>query len=292
LDLICERSSFVPQTNYQKSSCYAKDLGGCSTKLNKEHSFSHAALKTLAGKGKTVRVSTTGGVLGKLQGTNSIASKILCETHNSFLSPFDVAGTKLFDTLYAYSQLDWGYQNDSIERSELVDGDLVERWMAKMALGLAFGSRGGAVKVPNLDVWLKYVFLGEPMPAGSGLYAWMPNSLPKDWRTNQSHAAGISLIGEGEHLALVFATRIGTLLFQMEGPLPPSDGVIYRPKDLTYLSPNGQASRSIFLPWRDSLPHQSFRVQRYGHQLIETDDATGETQSNNLYVHPDFRLGI
>ena len=224
-----------------------------------------------------MRVSTTVDHLGKPQGTNSIASKILCETHNSFLSPFDVAGTKLFDALYEYSQLDWGYQNDAIERSELVDGDLVEKWMAKMALGLAFGSRGGVVKVPNLNVWLNYVFLDKPIPADSGLYAWIPNFLPKDWRANQSHAAGISLIGGGENLALNFSTRTGTLLFIMQGPPPPQEAVIYRPKDLTYLSPNGQTTRSISLSWRDSLPHQSFRLQRLGHHLVETEDTTGET---------------
>lgn len=105
--------------------CWAKDLGDCAGKISGEHIISKAVLKAdrifipdckLAGSEKAV-------------GVNSLTRRILCEHHNSALSPVDQAGGLIMSVLE-----DEDRQLDEV----VIDGLMFERWLLKTAINSTF----------------------------------------------------------------------------------------------------------------------------------------------------------
>lgn len=77
--------------------------------------------------------------------TNSLTSKLLCDRHNSALSPLDDEAGNFFRTL---QEIKNDLTENSISRRKelyLFSGEMIELWMLKVAcgLGLSFASRNG-----------------------------------------------------------------------------------------------------------------------------------------------------
>jgi hypothetical protein len=89
----------LPATGYAQSACYAAPLCDCRGKITREHPFSETLLERLDRNGG-LRV---GGFRGfsagqeKILRPNALASKILCERHNSALSSLDSNAVRLFN---------------------------------------------------------------------------------------------------------------------------------------------------------------------------------------------------
>lgn len=97
----------------------------------------------------------------------SLTAKVLCEYHNSFLSPLDVMVGKSFENLILLQSP----QSDFLH----IWGPSLEQWMLKVLIGLV---SAGQVKVGEKTLqdddvekgWLRALFGISPLPNGQGVY--------------------------------------------------------------------------------------------------------------------------
>ena len=116
--------------------CYAKELGGCSSKLTLEHYLSHAIQKVLAGPEGMIKIRA--GTEERTVPAKTLGCKVLCEAHNNALSPLDDVGLRFFTALRMLGpSLEGGAAADLTLFG--VNGLDVERWMLKLLIGAATG---------------------------------------------------------------------------------------------------------------------------------------------------------
>ena len=99
---------------------------------------------------------------------NSLASKVLCERHNSSLAPLDAIAVRLFAALD-----EQGVSGSELSQLYLFSGDDVERWLLKILCGISC-SHGLTLDTPaDLSIpeyWLDILFAGAEFPVDQGLY--------------------------------------------------------------------------------------------------------------------------
>lgn len=122
--------------------CFLQGYGTCGKRLSREHYISEAVLKQLA-SGKTVAL---GGLPWQPErtlqsiGIGALQARILCEGHNSALSPLDEEAGRLLRTLDAIDK-----SHREVAPLSSFDGQRVERWLLKIICGLVAGQGlGGA----------------------------------------------------------------------------------------------------------------------------------------------------
>jgi hypothetical protein len=103
-----------------------------------------------------------------------LTAKILCEGHNSALSPFDTEIVKFFKALERLVQSD--HDGGPIARNDYITGDLVERWMLKTLINGLFSGNFPAPFVESFagqlppNEWLQMIYCNAAFPPGQGLY--------------------------------------------------------------------------------------------------------------------------
>lgn len=157
--------------------CWAVSIGGCGGKTSREHVIS-----------KSLFVSPEVTVEGlhwckdqpKTVGIESLTARILCQEHNSQLSPLDSAAGAAFDALRRQTKLANERQKLSpkallrVERFN-IDAKLLERWLLKTLLNLTYCSDyligvGGTEKgVPSSDL-VQICYGLQPFPGDAGMY--------------------------------------------------------------------------------------------------------------------------
>lgn len=177
--------------------CWAKELGGCSHKLSKEHIISDAAV------GDVVLFVTTDGSQQTI-GAGSLTISTLCTNHNSALSQLDKEGAKLINAVRAYrstplDRLVLSPGSQAEYRVE-IDGHLLERWAIKTFLnvtaassGLAKGSLRPLIAIHGGHV-RDYVFGHSRDCKDAGLYLLNPVASPAgaDRHSKQLRVASMS----------------------------------------------------------------------------------------------------
>ena len=141
--------------------CWANSLGDCAGSMSMEHIFS----KAIARKGSKTEMAVKGmaNMPDQLIGFDWPKARILCERHNSRLSPLDSEARKLAEGLHQFV--------DRTRHTTVhLSGLLLERWALKtvinhMAAGLAHANKW----LPNQDL-VRNAFGLEPLPHGCGLY--------------------------------------------------------------------------------------------------------------------------
>jgi hypothetical protein len=98
-------------------------------------------------------------------GIDALTSKILCNHHNSQLSPLDKAGREFLSTLKSIFDEAFGNKNFAHEVFS-IDGDKLELWLLKILCGVFVVSR--TVEVP--EKWVEILFQREPFAEGSGMH--------------------------------------------------------------------------------------------------------------------------
>lgn len=96
----------------------------------------------------------------------SLQSKILCEAHNSSLSPLDSVAVNLFQTLYAIDK-----DRSKLPTLSTFEGLYVERWFLKVLCGITSGNGFSSSTVP--EQWKK-ILIGDTWPENWGLYVFPP----------------------------------------------------------------------------------------------------------------------
>jgi hypothetical protein len=126
----------IQNSNSAHPKCYLSPMGGCSDKITKEHFISRNILEKL--DPKTVRIQNAGHMFGGKDditiGHDSFSAKVLCDYHNSLLSPLDDVAGKMF--LDAESIVELFVKNMNINRLYIASGTDLERWMVKVYCGL------------------------------------------------------------------------------------------------------------------------------------------------------------
>lgn len=129
-------------SGYAHAKCYLSYTNGCSTKITGEHYISHNLLNKIEKQNKTIDVIGLSW-LPKDQfssiGKKNLVSNVLCDQHNSDLSPLDSA---IGDLVGAIGSIDAEYQNESpVGANYIVDGSHLERWVLKTILGLVMSGQ-------------------------------------------------------------------------------------------------------------------------------------------------------
>src|SRR5919197_3828938 len=158
---------------YANPKCYARELGDCSQQISREHYISKALIARMESIGIAGFGFQEPGTI-KTVGLQSVVSKILCQKHNSDLSPLDHEAGDLFAALRRFD----ADLHEDVERPEqehvLLSGALLERWLLKVLAGLVHGGTVGSSRLRSGFPWLRILFGLEGWPEGTGFGAYVP----------------------------------------------------------------------------------------------------------------------
>ena len=143
----------------QNRKCYARSTYGCSKSITREHYLTRALMDYLEEHGQGTFRGFSFLKEGKGIPGNKVVAKVLCDAHNPALSPLDAEILRLFKAIHAPRP-----------GLTLFNGQDIERWMVKAALGMTAAGvvrKGGTPSHsdPN-SPWVKYLFTNGARPSG------------------------------------------------------------------------------------------------------------------------------
>lgn len=192
--------------------CWARELGGCSTKLSREHLVSESLWL-----GKQLRVKGFPWCKNEWRdiSLSSFTSKILCQAHNTELSPVDVAGRDLFDALRRALQVQAEREANPARKwpfkQRQVEGPMVERWFLKTTINLVLNLGGdvqwaGAETHGTPPLFLIQAAFGRvKLVSPMGLYT--PSEVGENIFDSESVHFAPALSADGVVVAGLFAFR-------------------------------------------------------------------------------------
>lgn len=170
----------LPATGNSRNGCYAAGLNDCGRSISKEHYVSDAILTRL---NESVGASPIDGLhvigmpwqpAGVLQSLppDALGARILCDRHNSALSPLDTKALFLFNSITEFEGRISPAMTGPSYLLRLFNGYDLERWLLKALCGYcSSGHAPRASRTPPPPSWLDILFKGKPFPPGCGLYA-------------------------------------------------------------------------------------------------------------------------
>lgn len=167
------------RTGYQHPKCYAAATADCSEKISREHWLSQDILRAISG-GKTIRIVGVPWLNGGHRDLppQALAANILCQRHNSALSPLDSAASTAFRVLWHYQADQRTTPDEHGNEFTLISGEDLERWLLKLLWGAVAAGALGTSSAPvralrstaDRQMLLGYLFRGGSLPPGWGLY--------------------------------------------------------------------------------------------------------------------------
>jgi hypothetical protein len=132
-----------PATGFANERCYAAPLNDCSKKITGEHTLSHSVLRELSPTG----VIEVNGLLSRpLEQFVSVpisgfTCNILCDRHNSALSPLDAIGNRFFRSFKTINAELSDKSKKPRSRPYLFNGHDIERYILKALCGDGFAGK-------------------------------------------------------------------------------------------------------------------------------------------------------
>jgi hypothetical protein len=242
------------------SFCYAEPLGDCTGKISKEHYLSAGVLRLIG------NVLTTEGMPGVPRGTYSprtLGTRILCETHNSMLSPLDAEATTFFSAVRRFDE-DLGRQQTATYESVIVEGALLERWLLKVAFGVAAARRRAGLdgSVRNEGEMINVLFGRATWPERWGLYAALELGQRLVPRGDVEVVTAVKP-GTDEIWSLTAACKFLPLTLFLGKP-DQIGSERFRPSKFTLQRPGEHAVKTLRLTWRDNKTHHVCGFTRGG----------------------------
>lgn len=159
----------LPRTGYSLKSCYAGPLGDCNSKRSREHYISQSLLHYLNPDNK-VKVSGLPWLEQKemVLPSSALASKMLCQRHNSALSGLDAIAVSLFQAFDEKGAVGSGKQ-----LLYIFNGHDIELLLLKILCGVACSRNFPIDDEPDLSIpnyWLEILFGQTQFPDQQGLY--------------------------------------------------------------------------------------------------------------------------
>lgn len=142
----------TPDTGFSHPKCYLSSLGGCDTTITNEHFISRNILEKLTKS--TLRFKGASHFFGKDEadiGIDNFAAKVLCDRHNSILSPLDSSAGAFFSAMESFvgALLSDASTGNAVDL-RLASGLDMERWLVKVFCGLTAARKiRGASGVPR-----------------------------------------------------------------------------------------------------------------------------------------------
>jgi len=169
----------MQETKFANPSCYLSRMSTCTAKMSREHFISRSILEKLTKA--TLRFENAAHFFGGNNqveiGIDAFASKVLCDNHNSVLSPLDAAAGAAFQRIEELTKdiigAGRGYNLNSFH---VVSGIDIERWMIKVFCGLVAAGKirsasGRLVEPGSLPQILLEALMGRTLlEAPLGLY--------------------------------------------------------------------------------------------------------------------------
>lgn len=163
-----------PVTGLSVDGCYAASTKDCKGKLTNEHWLSKGVLVD-ASDGKTVRIA---GLPWQAEGQirnlspNALGSNILCARHNNALSPLDTHAAYAVRIMNDFYVEQISREDVGGNHIDLLHGELLERWLLKMAWGAsaAFPTAPPLRAAVDVAMLANYLFRDGRLPPGWGLY--------------------------------------------------------------------------------------------------------------------------
>lgn len=138
--------------------------------MSAEHHISAAVLRDLGPEGSISRFLSDDRVIEIPIST--AGKKVLCQRHNTALSPLDILGRRFVSSLRQVSQ---SLAEPNAQALDVIFNAYdIQRWMLKALCGASHGEmasrrrRSSVWTVP--PDWLRVLFGGAPFPIGSGMY--------------------------------------------------------------------------------------------------------------------------
>lgn len=240
----CKARGFVPArvdtdprgvvTGLQLKGCYAKSTKNCRPPMSAEHHISAAILRDLGPNGNIFRTLNDERVVEI--SISSAGKKVLCQRHNTALSPLDRLGQRFVSCL---GQVTQSPSDPKAQNSEVIFSAYdIQRWMLKALCGASHGEkasrrhRSSVWTVP--PDWLRILFVGGPFPSGSGMYvrrerrASYPNGVATEKIVGSEfdHINGVTLLDPDPPITvvgitfLIFGFEIDFLMMPMEDLTP------------------------------------------------------------------------
>lgn len=235
-----------PITGNSIERCYAKGLGDCGTRISREHYVSESLLERLnAEEALTVKgLSWTGNESKKIS-PRALASKVLCDRHNSALAPLDAIALQIFQAFDERGAIGSGKKV-----LHLFSGYDLERWLLKILCGLATSNalildRPADLSIP--EYWLKILFAGMRFPDDQGLYVCRSKG---HQFSGPSGLAMQAISGKGKLSGMGFTICGYELVLSMTGfPSRKFDGRDFAYRPLEFYATASAFEKSVLFTW-------------------------------------------
>jgi len=225
--------------------CYAAELHDCSPSISREHYITEALLHYI-NRGGGLQVSGFPWMKSETMSLppNALAAKVLCERHNTALSPLDDIAVRMFRSFDEKDAIGSG------KHRFLFSGHDIERWLLKSMCGLAQARSLPTDKECSLRIpehWLKILFGYVDFSMHRGLYLFNDIGYIFQGPLDLSLRA---ISRRGELSGLVISMCKYELILSMSG-FPSrrfaGQSVVYRPLELYVRGPGYE--KSIVLTW-------------------------------------------
>ncbi len=242
-----------PKTGYINPSCYASPLEDCSNKISREHYKSGSILEAID-KDWGLVVGNLPWLVDRTKAISpkALTSKILCERHNSALSPLDTVALRFFNAFDTVTN-DLGV-HPGHDRMFLFNGHDIERWILKVLCGSVYSKNAALANGPYgqwspEQRWLRILFGQERIPKGWGLY------FPAEIGTTTNYESEVATApisnSQGVYGSILMIKTFKFILCMMRPPKSKRgtllDNAIYRPSELIINS--GNHKTTIFFYW-------------------------------------------
>jgi hypothetical protein len=207
--------------------CWANALGACASKMSREHYVSKAFF---SGPAVTVQGFSWCKTEPKTVSLAAATAKILCEKHNSSLSPLDAEAASYMRVVRQHLQLTENRSKSRFVAYHIrhfsVNAQLLERWLLKVLLNLCFESKmligldGEAEGMPALSL-VQICFGQSAFQGRAGMYVASYNGMSME----MGEALRFSpLVRSDNKIVGGFFTVAGVNFFLSLDPLgPPSN---------------------------------------------------------------------
>lgn len=244
--------------------CYLGGTDNCANKVSREHLISESVLGVIARDGlKLSGVPWLKSGEEKQIGFGSFVGKCLCTTHNSALSPLDLAAARFFDAI-----LKCDLDRSGDPKRFLFSGHDIERWMLKTAAGLAASKNLSSDGVPLPGDFHHKVnilsLLSDPTSWKHPMGLFFTQRLGEEFLRNDHFGiAPISRIDTKEIVGVridLQGLQFSLLLTSLDAfDKSPLAKAIYRPGRLSFR--HKLLTNNIQLSWDDAHTHGSVNME-------------------------------
>jgi hypothetical protein len=237
----------------------------CSEGVTREHYVSEAILKRFD------LLNVSGMPWQEAEQTQTLPTKalvanILCERHNSALSPVDEMGLRVFDACIAAADYAVSQKYPGRTQHYLISGEGLELWMFKLMAGIHFGGiakADGRVARENCGIPIERIVEAlstGSLPAGAGLIVAQNTGVVQ---RSQLSVSPLVATEKNEHIGV--RVHFGALSFEATVVPPPVTAAhkarlapFRRPRVVDFVGPARDAR--IVLTWKGS-PNDVRRVK-------------------------------